>query len=88
MQVNQFSLTSLKVKIMSTFKIQYQKAHNAQAKHLTECGIQLDVDGYPLCSDSWLEKVLTPKQLREYDHFESIKDELNRKERICNYKSS
>ena len=63
---------------MSTFKSQYFKAHNAQAKHLTECGIQLDVDGYPLCSDTWLSKALTPKQLREYDHWESIKDELLR----------
>lgn len=63
---------------MSTFKIQYQKAHSAQVKLLTDCGIQLDADGYPLCSDTWLSKVLTPKQLREYDHWESIKDELLR----------
>lgn len=67
---------------MSTFKTQYQKAHNAQIKHLKECGIQLDVDGYALCSDSWIEKMLTPKQLREHDHWESIKDELVKNELI------
>ncbi len=66
---------------MTTFKIQYAKAHTAQVKHLTECGVQLDADGYPLCSDAWLEKVLSPKQLREYDYYESVKDELNRKKR-------
>ena len=63
---------------MSTFKIQYKKAHGAQVKLLIEWGIQVDADGYPLCSDTWLSKVLSPKQLREYDHYESVKDELNR----------
>ena len=64
---------------MSTFEIQYKKAHGAQVKLLIEWGIQVDVDGYRLCSDTWLSKVLSPKQLREYDYYESIKDELNRK---------
>ena len=63
---------------MSTFDIQYKKAHGAQVKLLIEWGIQIDADGYTLCSATWLSKVLSPKQLREYDYYESVKDELNR----------
>lgn len=70
---------------MSTFKTQYFKAHNAQTQLLIDAGIQVDIQGYPLCSDSTLEKTLTKKQLEAYDNYESKKDLLNHKWRICNY---
>ena len=70
---------------MSTFKSLYLKAHNAQTQLLIDAGIQVDIEGYPLCSDSWLGKTLSEKQLEKYDYYESKKDLLNHKWRICNY---
>jgi len=70
---------------MSTLKSLYFKAHNAQTQLLTDAGIQVDIQGYPLCSDSTLEKTLTEKQLEVYDYYESKKDLLNHKWRICHY---
>jgi len=65
---------------MSTFKSLYLKAHNAQTQLLIDAGIQVDIEGYPLCSDSWTEK-----QLEAYDHYESKKELLNRKWKRCHY---
>jgi hypothetical protein len=70
---------------MSTFKTLYLKAHNAQTQLLIDAGIQVDIEGYPLCSDSTLEKTLTEKQLELYDYYESKKNLLNHKWRMCNY---
>jgi hypothetical protein len=70
---------------MGSFKGQYLKAHNAQTQLLIDAGIQVDIEGYPLCSDSWLEKTLSEKQLEDYDNYESKKDLLNHKWRICHY---
>ena len=61
---------------MSTFKSLYFKAHNAQTQLLIDAGIQVDIQGYPLCSDSTLEKTLTEKQLELYDYYESKKNLL------------
>ena len=62
---------------MSTFKTLYLKAHNAQTQLLIDAGIQVDIEGYPLCSDSTLEKTLTEKQLELYDYYESKKNLLS-----------
>lgn len=70
---------------MSTLKTLYFKAHNAQTQLLIDAGIQVDIQGYPLCSDSTLEKTLTEKQLQVYDYYESKKDLMNHKWRICHY---
>ena len=67
------------------FKSLYLKAHNAQTQLLIDAGIQVDIDGYPLCSDATLEKKLTEKQLEDYDHYESKKELLNRKWKKCHY---
>ena len=71
------SETNDKETIMAiTLKQKYFKAHDAQVNLLLEANVQLDTDGYPLCSSRYLEKMLSDEQLLNYDHLQDIKDAL------------
>ncbi len=57
----------------------YWKTHYAQAKILASAGIQLDSDGYPLATETWIYDNLDPLTHRKWFTLERVKNSIMRK---------